>query len=59
MLQLICGPLGDDEIAEDIVYDIIYDIAYDISNHIVYDILLIYDIVNKNTISYKNLYNTI
>ncbi len=45
MLQLICGPLGDDDIAYDIVYDIVYDIIYDNLNHIVYDIVLIYDIV--------------
>ena len=49
MLQLICGQLGDDDIAYDIVYDIVYDIIYDIIydnlNHIVYDIVLIYDIV--------------
>ena len=41
MLQLICGPLGDDDIA----YDIVYDIVYDNLNYIVYDIVLIYDIV--------------
>ncbi len=41
MLGLICGPLGDDDIA----YDIVYDIVYDMLNHIVYYIVLIYDIV--------------
>ena len=41
MLQLICGPLGDDDIA----YNIVYYIVYDNLNHIVYDIVLIYDIV--------------
>ena len=41
MLQLICGQLGDDDIA----YDIVYDIVYDNLNYIVYDIVLIYDIV--------------
>ena len=45
MLQLICGPLGDDDIAYDIVHDIVYDIVYDNLNYIVYDIVLIYDIV--------------
>ncbi len=45
MLRLICGPPGDDDIAYDIVYDIIYDIVYDMLNYIVYDIVLIYDIV--------------
>ncbi len=41
MIRLICRLLGDDDIADDIVYDIVYDI----SDHIVYDIVLIYDIV--------------
>ena len=45
MLRLICRPLGDDDIAYDIVYDIVHDMVYDILNHIVYDIVLIYDIV--------------
>jgi hypothetical protein len=45
MLRLICGPLGDDDIAYDIVYYIVYDIVYVMLNHIVYDIVLIYDIV--------------
>ena len=53
MLRLICRPLGDDDIAYDIVYNIVYDIVYNIVydivydnlNHIVYDIVLIYDIV--------------
>ncbi len=45
MLRLICGPLGDDDIAYAIVYDIVYDIVYVMLNHIVYDILLMYDIV--------------
>ena len=35
MLQLICGQLGDDDIAYDVVYDIVYDIVYDNLNHIV------------------------
>ncbi len=45
MILLICWPLGDDDIADDIVYYIVYNIVYDISNNIVYDIVLIYDIV--------------
>ncbi len=45
MIWLICSLHGDDDIADYIVYDIVYDITYDIMNHIVYDIILKYDIV--------------
>ncbi len=43
MLQLFCGPLGDDDCEDDIVYNIVYDIAYVIL--LIYDIDILYDIV--------------